>query len=452
MKQRFSRLRMKQLESYQIVLIGYLSVILLGSFLLTLPAAKAGAGRAPWFDALFTSTSAVCVTGLIVHDTATYWTTFGQAVIITLIQIGGMGFVTVSLLLAILSGKKISIMHRRTMQDSIAAPQIGGIVRLTGFIVRTTFLVELAGAAFMYPAFKRQVGPLKGIWYSIFHSISAFCNAGFDLMGVKEPFSSLSHMSSVTSINVTIMLLIIIGGMGFLTWDDIKEHGIRFSRYRMQSKVVITATSLLILIPAAWLYFVEFSRPQWVGMPVKERVLASFFQAVTPRTAGFNTVDLSNLTESSQLITIVLMLTGGAPGSTAGGMKNTTMAVLIFTLISVFRRRDEVHCFHRRLDSGVINMAVALGILYIGLPTVSGIVISVIEGLPILTCIFETASAMATVGLTLGITTKLCTVSRLILIMLMYIGRIGGLTLIFATVSGIHSKSSRLPLDKISVG
>lgn len=452
MKKRFSRHRMKQLESYQIVLVGYLAVILFGSFLLSLPAAKAGAGRAPWFDALFTSTSAVCVTGLAIHNTATYWSTFGQAVIITLIQIGGMGFVTVSLLIAILSGKKISIMHRRTMQDSIAAPQIGGIVRLTGFIVRTTFVIELAGAVAMYPAFKRVVGPIKGIWYSVFHSISAFCNAGFDLMGIEEPFSSLTDLSSVTSINVTIMLLIIIGGIGFLTWDDIKVHGIHFNRYRLQSKVVLTATSLLILIPAIWLFFVEFGRPEWAGMSMKERVLASFFQSVTPRTAGFNTVDLSNLTQASQLILIGLMLTGGAPGSTAGGMKNTTMAVLLMTLISVFRRRDAVHCFHRRLDSGVVNLAVALGLLYIGLPTFSGIIISVIEGLPILACIFETSSAIATVGLTLGITTQLSTVSRFILIMLMYIGRIGGLTLIFATVSGIHSKSSRLPLDKISVG
>ena len=452
MKQRFSRLRMKQMESYQIVLLGYLSVILLGSFLLTLPAARAGAGRAPWFDALFTSTSAVCVTGLVVHDTATYWSTFGQAIIITLIQIGGMGFVTVSLIVAMLSGKKISIMHRRTMQDSIAAPQIGGIVRLTGFIVRATLFIEIAGAFAMYPAFKAEVGTLKGIWYALFHSISAFCNAGFDLMGVREQYSSLTHMAYSTPINVTIMLLIIVGGIGFITWNDIKVNGVHFSRYKMQSKVVLTATAVLILVPTIWFYFVEFSRPQWAGMPIKERILASFFQAVTPRTAGFNTVDLTNLTEASQLLTVVLMLTGGAPGSTAGGMKNTTMAVLVFTLISVFQRRDEVQCFHRRIDSKIINMAVALVLLYIGLPTISGIIISVIEGLPILTCIFETASAMATVGLTLGITTKLCGVSRIILILLMYIGRIGGLTLIFATVSGIHSKASRLPLEKISVG
>lgn len=263
---------------------------------------------ASFLDALFTSTSAVCVTGLVLHDTASYWSMFGQAVILFLIQIGGMGVVTVSVAVAIFSGRKISLMQRSTMRESISAPQVGGIVRMTEFILKTVFLVELLGAVAMAPVFVRDFGFLKGVWYAMFHSISAFCNAGFDLIGIRSPFSSLTTYASQPVINLTIMALIIVGGIGFLTWEDVKRNRLHFSRYRMQSKVILVTTAVLIAAPAAWFFFFEFSE-----LPLGTRLLSALFQSVTPRTAGFNTADLTKMTEAGQMLMIVLMLIVALP-------------------------------------------------------------------------------------------------------------------------------------------
>lgn len=232
--------------------------------------------------------------------------------ILFLIQIGGMGVVTVSVAVAIFSGRKISLMQRSTMRESISAPQVGGIVRMTEFILKTVFLVELLGAVAMAPVFVRDFGFLKGVWYAMFHSISAFCNAGFDLIGIRSPFSSLTTYASQPVINLTIMALIIVGGIGFLTWEDVKRNRLHFSRYRMQSKVILVTTAVLIAAPAAWFFFFEFSE-----LPLGTRLLSSLFQSVTPRTAGFNTADLTKMTEAGQMLMIVLMLIGGSPGSTA---------------------------------------------------------------------------------------------------------------------------------------
>ncbi len=441
-----ARYRRKRLTSFQIIILGFFAVILLGVFLLMLPISSRTGTVTPFMDALFTSTSAVCVTGLVVHDTASYWSGFGQGVILLLIQIGGMGVITVAASFAIISGRKISLMQRSTIQEAISAPKVGGIVRLTGFIVRTTLIMELLGAAVMAPVFFRDFGA-KGLWMAFFHSISAFCNAGFDLMGTKAPFSSLTGYQANPLINTVIMLLIIIGGIGFLTWDDIRANRLRLRRYQMQSKVILCTTALLLIIPAAYFYFFEFS-----SLGAGERIWTSLFQSVTPRTAGFNTADLTALSETGQSVLIVLMLIGGSPGSTAGGMKTTTVAVLLATAISTFLRKEDTHFFGRRIDDDVVKNAATILLLYLLLFFFGGLFISRAEGLPILTCLFETASAVGTVGLSLGITPGLCTASKIILIILMFLGRVGGLTLIFAALSGTQKTAARLPRERITVG
>ncbi|MGN1202420.1 MAG: TrkH family potassium uptake protein, partial [Eubacterium sp.] len=401
----------------------------------------------PFNEALFTSTSAVCVTGLVLHDTAAYWSSFSQAVILVMIQVGGMGVVTVAASFALISGRKISLMQRTTMQEAIAAPKTGGIVRLTGFIIKVTFIIELLGALIMMPVFCMDFG-VKGIWMAVFHSISAFCNAGFDIMGTADaPFSSLTSYAAQPVINITIMLLVIVGGIGFLTWDDIRTNRLHLKQYRMQSKVILVTTAILLILPAAYFFFFEFSE-----LPVNERILYSIFQAVTPRTAGFNTADLTAVTGAGQSIIIVLMLIGGSPGSTAGGMKTTTVAVLISNALAVFRRKEDSQFFGRRIDGKAVTTSATILIMYIILFFSGALIISITENLPMQTCLFETASAVGTVGLSLGITAELGILSQGILIILMFLGRVGGLTLIYAALSGVNKNLSKLPQERITVG
>ncbi|MBS6545817.1 MAG: Trk family potassium uptake protein [Butyricicoccus pullicaecorum] len=432
---------------FQVIIFGFLLVILLGSLLLMLPVSTQEKIHTPFLDALFTSTSAVCVTGLILHDTATYWSAFGQFVIILLIQIGGLGVVTVGGAFAILSGRRIGLMQRSTMQEAIAAPKVGGIVRLTLFILKTAAVIELFGALLLFPVFYQEFGLLMGAWYALFHSISAFCNAGFDLMGIKSPFSSLTGYADQPVVSIVIALLIVAGGIGFLTWEDIHTNGVHFRKYRMQSKVILTVTGMLILLPAVYFFFFEFSEA-----PLGERALLSFFQAVTPRTAGFNTADLTEMSETGQSVMTALMLIGGSPGSTAGGMKTTTLAVLLASGLAVFRRRENPHFFHRRVSNETVSQASAILMMYLVLFFAGGLAISRMEELPVLTCLFETASAIGTVGLSLGITPQLGQISQIILIGLMFFGRVGGLTLIFAALSNLSGNIARLPQEHITVG
>lgn len=445
----FERIR---LSSSQIIILGFSLFIFLGVLLLTLPVAKAGEGAAPFMDALFTSTSAVCVTGLVVHDTATYWSPFGQAVILILIQIGGMGVVTMAVAVTIISGKKIGLMQRSTLQEAISAHRVGGIVKLTRFILKTTLLIELIGSIVLGIIFTGDFDLKKGIWYGIFHSISAFCNAGFDLMGINAQYSSLTDYSSNITVNIVIMLLIIIGGIGFLTWEDIKTNRWHLHAYRMQSKVILSTTFCLLIFPALFFYFAEFSREEWNGLTQSEKILGAVFQSVTPRTAGFNTLDYTKFSEVGLSVSILLMLIGGSPGSTAGGMKTTTLTVILLSAVTVFKRRETVRCFGRRIDTDIVHNAAAIMLMYIVLFLAGGFSICWIEGLPLLTCMFESASAIGTVGLTLGITPALGNVSRFILILLMFMGRVGGLTLIFAAVSDKKPYETMLPKEIITIG
>ena len=437
---------MKKLSSSQIIVFGFILFIFIGSILLTFPIATADGEGASFKDALFTATSAMCVTGLVVKDTATYWSLFGKTVIILLIQIGGMGVVTAATALFLLSGKKLGLRERNLMQYSISALQVGGIISHVKFIIKVSVAIELIGAFFLAFVFIPDRGIMEGSFYAIFHSISAFCNAGFDLMGDREIFSSLTHLSKNIFFNVVIMALIVTGGIGFATWDDIKKHKFNIKKYHLQSKVIIATSLLLTIIPAIYFLFFEFPM-----LGLSERILPSLFQSVTCRTAGFNTVDFSVLTETGIFVMILLMIVGGSPGSTAGGMKTTTLAILIATSISVFKREKQPHFFGRRIPEESIKNSSALLILYITLALFGAFLISRIEQLPILSCLFETTSAVGTVGLSLGNTPKFTRESCAVLIFLMFVGRVGGLTLIFSTVNASEALG-RLPEEKITVG
>ena len=414
--------RRRVLNSFQIIVLGFAGVILLGALLLMLPVSSASGSATPFVNALFTSTTSVCVTGLVVYDTATYWSGFGHAVILVLIQIGGMGVVTVAASFAMISGRKIGLFQRSTMQEAMAAPKMSGIVRLTNFIVRTTILIELLGAAVMAPVFCRDFGVGRGLWMALFHSVG-------------NPV-----------INIAVMLLIVIGGIGFLTWDDVRTNRLHLKRYRMQSKVILCTTAVLIVLPALYFYFCEFA-----DFAPGKRVLASLFQSVTPRTAGFNTVDLAAMSEPGQALTILLMLIGGSPGSTAGGMKTTTVAVLAVCAVAVFRRRGNPEVSGRSIALETVANAATILLMYAALCFTGGMVISCVEQLPMLTCLYESASAIGTVGLSLGITPSLKTISKAVLIVLMFFGRVGGLTLIYAAMSRTV-QNGKLPQEKITVG
>ncbi len=443
--------RKKKVTPARIIITGFALLILTGTLLLMLPFSTKEPGGASFLDALFTATSATCVTGLIIHDTALYWTEFGQFVLLLLIQIGGMGVVTVALTVAIFSGKKIGLKQRWVMQESISAPQVGGIVRTTGFLLKCLFLMEGIGAILLAFRFIPEFGPARGLWYAVFHSISAFCNAGFDLMGIKSPMSSLTDYTGDPVVSLTIAFLIILGGIGFLTWKDVSQHRFHLRAYSLQSKLILSATAALILIPALIFFFFEFGRPVWDSMSLGDRVLASFFQAVTPRTAGFNSVDLTMLSEPSQAITILLMLIGGAPGSTAGGFKVTAFAVLLIAAAATLHRQAYPECFGRRLMPESLSNAAAIVILYFTLFFAGGAVICGLEDLPLMDALFESASAIGTVGLSLGATPTLGTASKLILIFLMYFGRVGGLTLIYAMLASKKPPASMLPQEKVIV-
>ena len=442
----------QQLTPARIILIGFALLILAGALLLTMPISTRDGQGASFFDALFTATSATCVTGLVVQDTAQYWSGFGQAVIIVLIQIGGMGVVTVAVAISMLAGRRIGLKERWVMQESISAPQVGGIVRRTRFILAAMLLLEGAGALLLASRFCPEMG-LRGIWYAVFHAISSFCNAGFDLMGAAgTPFVSLTGYVGDPLVNLTVMGLIILGGIGFLTWGDVRQHRWHLRAYCLQSKLVLVTTAALILVPALFFFCYEFQLPRWDGLTLGEKILGSLFQAVTPRTAGYNTVDLTQLSGPTRMIITLLMLVGGAPGSTAGGFKVTTLAVFLLAARAVFRRQEDLQSFGRRLPTDTLQNAAAILMAYVGLFLLGGLVISCVEGVALDAALFETASAIGTVGLTLGLTPELGGVSRIILIFLMYFGRVGGLTLIYAVLPDSGAVPAQLPQERITVG
>lgn len=441
-----------RLSTTKIIAFGYFCVIMGGTLLLLLPFASKSGEVTSFTDALFTATSATCVTGLVVYDTFTHWSLFGQLVVLTLIQIGGLGFMTLALSVSTLTKRKIGLKERYIMQESIAAPSVGGIVRIVKFTVTASLLIEAMGAALLSTRFIPLFGIGRGLYYSIFHSISAFCNAGFDLMGTLEPYSSLTRFVGDPVINITVMLLIVLGGFGFIAWDDIWHNRLHFRKYKLQTKIVLVTTLLLIFGGTAGLLLFEYNGEALAGQSLPVKILNSFFQSISPRTAGFNTINLAVLKDSSVVFIMMLMLIGGSPGSTAGGIKTTTFAILLLGTSSVLRRNSTMQAFNRRIDDKVLKNAITIFTVYIGLVFSSSMFISLYDNITFLAASFEASSAIATVGLTLGVTQGLSTPSHLVLIFLMYFGRVGCLTLLYAFIDKATIPPGQLPLENVAVG
>lgn len=444
--------KIRHTSSVKIIPTVFLIIILVGTILLMLPIAQKGEGGASFTDSLFTATSATCVTGLIRFDTYTHWTTFGQLVILSMIQIGGLGFMTIVMWIMSLTTYKIGLNSRFLLQNSISAPQVGGMVRMTRFILWGTFLVEGLGAILLSGVFVPRYGWGKGIYFSVFHAISAFCNAGFDLMGGEEPFSSLTLMGNNWYLNFIIMALIIVGGLGFMVWKDMLECKFHFKKFRLHTKIVVVTTIFLITFGAVVIFLMEYGEEGTAGKEIPEQILNALFQSVTVRTAGFNTIDLTQMTEASRFLMSILMLIGGSPGSTAGGIKTTTFAVLCISIISVFRRKKTEEAFGRRMEEGVMRTAACVFMIYLFLAGGSAMVISKLEAVPMMTAFFETTSAMGTVGLTLGITPEVGIVSKLLLTVLMFVGRVGSITILMSFSSERKMVASKLPLEKVQIG
>lgn len=443
--------KIRRLTQTQMIVVGYLLIILIGSLLLMLPVASRDGEATPFIDALFTSASASCVTGLVIADTYQKWTLFGQCVILLLIQIGGLGFMTIGVFFAIILHRKIGLVMRGTLQESVNIQQIGGIVRLAKKIIQGTILFEGIGAVILAFRFQKDFGWIRGIYYGIFHSISAFCNAGFDLMGTREAYSSFTWYDADPVVNLVIMLLIIIGGIGFLVWNDIAVHKLHVARYCLHTKIVLATTGVLIVSGAVLIYLFEANR-LFAGMSGCEKLFCSLFGSVTARTAGFNTVDTAALSDSSKIMTILLMFIGGSPGSTAGGIKTTTLVVLLVYVSANLKNEDSCHIFGRRLDEGSIRKASTVMCTNLFLIVAAVMILTAIQTEPVMDIVFEVVSAIGTVGMSTGITRGLTNVSKCMIIFLMYCGRVGGLT--FALSLRGHKTKSPLkePVEAITIG
>ncbi|MDD6645260.1 MAG: potassium transporter TrkG [Oscillospiraceae bacterium] len=440
---------MKRLSATKIFAIVYFLIIILGGVLLTLPVSSGTGNSTNFLDACFTATSATCVTGLSVFNTYEYWSLFGQIVILCLIQIGGVGFMTFAVTLVTVLKKKLSITNRTLMQQSVSAPTIGEIVSLTKVIVFGTLTFEALGALAYSFFYVPVLGVLRGIYFSVFHSVSAFCNAGFDLMGITDEESLISVQGNIY-FNIVTMLLIIIGGLGFFVWVDLWQSKFKFKLMRLHTKIVVTVSLFLILFGAVLIFLLETKAFQ--GMSFGKKVLLSLFQSVTARTAGFESVNIADMTQASQMIIILLMLVGGSPGSTAGGFKTTTLGILFFNLISTVRKKTDVECFGRSVPAPVVKTVLTIFVIYVILTTGSAIAISRVENIPMLSAMFESSSALATVGLSLDLTSGLGVVSKFILMGLMFAGRVGPLTIFMAFSPDKFSNVSRLPNEEVRVG
>ena len=435
--------RHKNLSEFRYIAVGFFLTILSGAIMLSLPFSSRDGQWTNFLDSLFTATSATCVTGLVVFDTFRHWSIIGQLVILVLIQIGGMGFISNGVAFSMLLHKKIGLRQRDLMQESVNALEIGGIVRLFSVIIKGTFLIEGIGAVLLAIRFIPDFGILRGIYFSVFHSISAFCNAGFDLMGINEEYSSFTKYAADPLVNITIMLLIIIGGIGFTIWNEV-----RIKKFKL---IVISTTLILVFGGGLFMYIFEKSNTI-AGMDTPGAVFASLFGSVTARTAGFNTVDTAALTPESKLLTIVLMFIGGSPGSTAGGIKTTTMAVMIIYIVSYLRGCNGCNVFGRKISSEVIKKAGMVLIINLVLGLTAVIAILATSNMEMDDVLFEVYSAISTVGMTTGITRDLNTVGRIIIIIMMYCGRIGSMTFVLSFVHRPDKANIELPEEKVIIG
>lgn len=439
--------RRVQLNAVQTLALGFAALILLGGVLLALPVSSRNGCALPFLDALFTAASASCVTGLVLYDTCTQFTLFGQAVILLLIQVGGMGFMTISILVAVLLHRRIGLRQRSILMDSVGALQMGGIVRLTRRAIRVTLTCEGAGAVLLALWFCPRYGVGRGLWMSLFHAVSSFCNAGFDLLGTG---ASLTTIAGEPLPNIVLMALVICGGLGFLVWDDLLTHGHHVRRWRLHSKIVAFSTTLLFAGGAAAFYFLEKDHA-FAGAAPARRALMAAFQSVTCRTAGFNTAPLTALSQSGTLLTMILMFIGAGSGSTGGGAKVNTVSVLFLSAFAQVRRKEDVNVFRRRLDTATIQRAYSSVSIFF-LACLAGTMVMCLQGISLDSALFEAISAVGTVGLTRGVTPYLPELSKLTVLLMMFAGRVGSMSVAMAVTRDRPQPKLRNIPEKILIG
>lgn len=451
MKKKFS------LSTTHMIMLSFLVVILVGSLLLALPISSASGDAVPYLDALFTATTATCVTGLVTLPTVTTWSVFGQAVILVLIQVGGLGVITIMSALMILLHKRMGIGDRLLLQDAFNLNSLSGIVRFVKRVLWGTFLVEGIGASLYMIVFVPEFGS-RGIWISVFTSISAFCNAGIDIIAEN----SLCNYATNPLINTVTSLLIILGGIGYIVWWDVmglgkgtagnKHSG--FQNLSLHSKIAIATTLILIFGGGVLIFLFEYNNPLTIGnLSVFDKIQVSLFQSVTTRTAGFATVPQQNLTNASSILCLLLMFIGGSPVGTAGGIKTVTIAVLMVSALATIQNKQDVSLFNRNISKQAVNKAVAVTMMSFAIMFISTILLSAVSNADALDVLYETVSATATVGLTRDLTPYLNTAGKMIIIGTMYLGRVGPISLALALNSGKkHQNIIKNPTEEISVG
>lgn len=442
----------KRMTHVQTIALGFFLVILTGTLLLMLPVSARDGRMTSFLDSFFTAVSATCVTGLVVVDTFSHWSWTGQAIILLLVQIGGMGFMTIGVVFFTFFRKKISLNERGILQESMNVAKIGGIVRLARRTAAGVIFVEAAGAVLLSIRFIPQFGLGRGIWYSVFHSISAFCNAGLDLMGYKAKYTSFTGYSGDLLVNVTLMLLIIIGGIGFVVWDDVVKNKWHVKKYMLHTKMAVSFTLLLLVIGSVLFYLMEKDHLMQ-GMPLSEKILSSVFCSVTPRTAGFNTINTADLSNGSKLLTAVLMFIGGSPGSTAGGIKTVTLLVLICYVWSNIRSLGQCKIYKRRIGDDAIKNACNVLCISLFLAVSALVAICALQPqLAMSDVIFEVFSAIGTSGMSTGVTRQLGPAARIVIIILMYCGRLGSMSFAMAFASSKKNVSVKYPVERVMIG
>ncbi len=431
--------------------VGFFTIILLGTLLLMLPVSTRPGQSTSLVNAFFTATSATCVTGLVTYDTFLHWSIFGQLVILLMIQIGGLGFITFGVYGMIILRKRIGLKSRELIRDSLNSMQLGGGVMLVKNVVAGALMFELAGTALLSVRFIPRYGVLKGLYFSLFHAVSAFCNAGFDLMGCEGEFSSFTAYSGDILVNVVLMLLIIIGGVGFIVWDDIRKNKLHFRRYMLHTKIVLSVTAVLLVGGTVFFMFSE-RNGVLASLPLGEKVTAAAFSAVTPRTAGFNSVDTAALSPAGKAATMLLMFVGGSPGSTAGGVKTTALAAVLFFIISYLKRENGCNVFRRRIGYGLVNKASTVIFINLSLALLGTFVMTLSQGVPLTDAAFEAFSAIGTVGMTTGVTRNLNVLSKLVVAFLMFCGRVGSLSFAVSFLDKRKRPDVSYPSEDIIIG
>ncbi|CDF58473.1 TrkH family potassium uptake protein [Thermobrachium celere] len=450
-KEKIDGIKFYKFQPVQILALGFAAVILIGSILLSLPIASRDGNPTDYIDALFTATSAVCVTGLVTVDTGTHYSLFGQIVIMLLIQIGGIGFMTFATLIALILGKKISLRERLIMQEAYNTFNIQGVVKLALYVIGITFSIELLGAVALSTQFIPKYGLLKGLYFGLFHAVSAFCNAGFDLIG---NFQSLTPYVENTVVNLTVCALIIFGGIGFAVLTEVINYR-KTKKLSLHAKVVLSATAFLIIIGMILFLVLEYNNPKTLGqLSMKGKLLASLFASVTPRTAGFNTISTSDMTTAGKFLTIILMFIGASPGSTGGGIKTSTAFLLFMTVVAVVQGKEDTEIYEKRINKSYVYRALGITMISFIIVIAVTMVLSIVQNGEFIEFLYEATSAFATVGLTLGLTTRLTLIGKIIIIITMYIGRVGPLTITMAIAHKQHTTTNliKYPEDKILIG